>query len=235
MDSNINSYVVHDGKTLISRVIQRVVLSKRKEIFAKFKSLIDFSTLSNVLDVGVSANKERLGSNFFELFYPYKEHITVLSDQDASWMTDVYPGLKFVRGDGRDLPFDDKTFDLVFSSAVIEHVGSFENQQKFLSECCRVSKKYVFMTTPNKWHPIEFHTAVPFLHWFPKATHRKILKSFGGRYESFANEDVLNLLDRDDINLMFSKISNIDSYAINNVRLFAFVSNLLIFINIKQC
>ena len=48
--------------------------------------------------------------------------------------------------------------DLVISSAVIEHVGSFDNQRKMIQNMIRLSKKYIVLTTPNKFHPIEFHT-----------------------------------------------------------------------------
>ncbi|MDR1740563.1 MAG: class I SAM-dependent methyltransferase, partial [Synergistaceae bacterium] len=51
-------------------------------------------------------------------------------------------------------PFKDGEFDLVFSSAVIEHVGSFERQTRFISEAARVSGRYVFITTPNRWFPV---------------------------------------------------------------------------------
>lgn len=176
--------MIASGRDVYSLLNERsllngILLKKREEIFARLNSRVDFSSLSSVLDVGVTADRIRQNSNFFEALYPNKAQITALSDQDASWMEEIYPGLKFVRGDGRNMPFGEKEFDLVFSSAVIEHVGGLENQRRFLFECCRVSKRYVFVTTPNRWHPVEFHTVLPFIHWLPKKAHRGVLRFLG--------------------------------------------------------
>jgi ubiquinone/menaquinone biosynthesis C-methylase UbiE len=172
-------------------------------------------------------------SNFFESFYPFKERMTALSDQDASWLEETYPGLSFVKGDGRDMPFENRSFDLVFSSAVIEHVGSAEKQRAFIVECCRVSRKYVFLTTPNRWHPVEFHTILPFLHWLPKPLHRKILRG-GGINKALSFEENLNLLSKKDLKKMLLSVPKIACWQILNVRLFGFVSNLLIFIKMRE-
>jgi len=99
--------------------------------------------------------------------------------QDAKFLETEYPGLTFIQGNGLDMLFEDNSFDLVFSSAVLEHVGSFEKQCRFFNECLRVSRKYVFLTTPNRFYPVEFHTYLPFVHWLPKKIHRKILNLIG--------------------------------------------------------
>ena len=74
--------------------------------------------------------------------------MTALSNEDAGWLEKAYPGLEFVLGDGRSMPFEDNSFDLVFSNAVIEHVGSLQ-QQRFLLESVRVARKHIFLTTPR--------------------------------------------------------------------------------------
>lgn len=165
-------YGVEQGR---SNFMHRASMKVRRSMYGRLVSLINFHPVNSVLDVGVTSDQSCPESNFFEQLYPYKEHITALSDQDARWMEQVYPGLRFVPGDGKNLPFEDASFDLVFSSAVIEHVGSFEQQALFLKECYRVARKFVFITTPNRWYPIEFHTLLPVIHMLPKKTHRKIL------------------------------------------------------------
>jgi len=60
-----------------------------------------------------------------------------------------------------------KSFDLVFSNSVIEHLYTFENQIKMASEIERVGKRY-FIQTPNKYFPIEAHYALPFAQYLPK-------------------------------------------------------------------
>ena len=76
-----------------------------------------------------------------------------------------------VQADGRDLPFADGAFDLGFSNAVVEHVGGREEQRRFVHELCRVAKR-VFVTTPNRFFPLEVHSLVPFAHWLPRACAR---------------------------------------------------------------
>ncbi len=58
------------------------------------------------------------------------------------------------------------SFDVVFSNAVIEHVGDRERQEALVREALRVGRR-VFVTTPNRWFPIEVHTRLPFVHWLP--------------------------------------------------------------------
>jgi len=64
------------------------------------------------------------------------------------------------------LQWPDKYFDVVYSNAVIEHVGDFENQKKMAAEIMRVGKRW-FVTTPNRWYPYEFHLRLPFVTWLP--------------------------------------------------------------------
>jgi SAM-dependent methyltransferase len=62
-----------------------------------------------------------------------------------------------VQGDACALPFADGEFDIVFSNAVIEHVGDRERQRQLVSEALRVGRR-IFITTPNCRFPIEVHT-----------------------------------------------------------------------------
>jgi SAM-dependent methyltransferase len=65
---------------------------------------------------------------------------------------------------GEPLPFADKFFDISVSNAVLEHVGSPQNQQRFLAEQMRVARR-VFITVPHRYFPVEHHTGIPFMHW----------------------------------------------------------------------
>jgi ubiquinone/menaquinone biosynthesis C-methylase UbiE len=125
------------------------------------------------------------------------------------------------------MPFENNTFDLVFSSAVIEHVGSNINQSKFISECYRVAKKYIFITTPNRYYPIELHTAIPLIHWLPKNIHRKILKIIGKDF--FAEEANLNLMAKNDLKKICNE-NGIKKYKILTAYFLGFPSNLLLMI-----
>lgn len=98
----------------------------------------------------------------------------------------AYPGICAVRTDARLLPFADKTFDLVYSNAVIEHVGGLEDQRRMADEVRRVGKRW-FLTTPNRWYPFEFHARMPFLSWLPPRLMHKVARVWAynhvlGRY-----------------------------------------------------
>lgn len=77
-------------------------------------------------------------------------------------------GLSSMAGDATDLSqFADGSFDLVFSNSVIEHLYTWENQQKMAKEAMRVGKKY-FVQTPNRHFFMEAHYALPFVQYLPK-------------------------------------------------------------------
>lgn len=209
------------------KLLDSISLQKRMEMYGLFLNEFPGQTTQSVLDVGVTVDKTALASNYFEKNYPVKSKIIALSNQDASYLEDVYPGLKFQLGDARHLPFTDQSIDVVFSSAVIEHTGKFENQKKMLSECYRVAKHGVFITTPNRWYPIELHTVLPLIHWLPKFVHRFLLKMLGMPF--YAKEENLNLMDRRTLSLMCDELG-ITDFTIKTISTFGFISNLVLII-----
>jgi hypothetical protein len=82
-----------------------------------------------------------------------------------------------VFADGRRLPFGDKSFDVVFSNSVIEHVGDGESQRQFAAEIARVGRAY-WVQTPNRRFPVEPHLLTPFLHFLPSSWQRRIARRF---------------------------------------------------------
>jgi hypothetical protein len=81
-----------------------------------------------------------------------------------------------VTADACRLPFADKSFDIVFSNAVIEHVPSAQ-QKLMASEIMRVGRSW-FITTPNFWYPIELHHKIPLFQYFPRSLQRTIQVCF---------------------------------------------------------
>jgi hypothetical protein len=181
-------YNLTTPESLSTRIIARV----RKQMFAIFMEALVPAIEDAVLDIGVTSDQSYVWSNYFEALYPWKDRITAVGLDDARFLEDCYPGLRFIAADGRDLPFADRSFDIVHSSAVLEHVGSFENQARMVSECLRVARRGVCLTTPNRWFPVEFHTQLPLVHWLPKPACRAVFRRLGLGF--FAEEANLNLM-----------------------------------------
>ena len=73
-----------------------------------------------------------------------------------------------VKGNATDLgEYGDNSFDIVFSNSVIEHLYTWENQEKMAAEVRRVGVHY-FIQTPNKYFPMEPHYLVPFFDLLPR-------------------------------------------------------------------
>ena len=75
--------------------------------------------------------------------------------------------------DGCELPYEDGSFDLVFSNSVIEHVGKTEEMAQFSRECDRVGNN-IYIQTPNRWFPVDAHLGVAFIHWLPRPIYKKL-------------------------------------------------------------
>jgi hypothetical protein len=86
------------------------------------------------------------------------------------------PNIHTVLGDGTELTYEDKSFSIVFSNSVIEHLRSFENQQRFAKECMRVGHG-LWIQTPCRSFPIEPHFLSPLIHFFPKGWQRRMLRN----------------------------------------------------------
>lgn len=65
------------------------------------------------------------------------------------------------------LPFADKSFDVVITNHVLEHVP---DQQKHISEMRRVLKDdgLIYLASPNKWWLTDPHYKLPFISWLPR-------------------------------------------------------------------
>jgi ubiquinone/menaquinone biosynthesis C-methylase UbiE len=204
----------------------RVGAKTRKKLFQAFMSHFTPSPDETILDVGATSDRAYFVSNYFEDLYPHKDRITASGVDDASYLEALYPGMKFVFANALNLPLDDNSFDLVHSSAVLEHVGSHENQRKMILECLRVARRGICLTTPNRWFPIEFHTQLPLVHWLPKALCRSVFRKLG--YGFFAQEENLNLMTRTEIEEIVAPIKGWH-FHIHFATVLGWRSNLILF------
>jgi SAM-dependent methyltransferase len=159
------------------RLADAISLRSRRRKLGLFMETMRPTADTTVLDVGVDdlGFGETSGCatlNFFEELYPWPDRITALGQHEGRTVAERFPATRYVRGDALSLPFEDGAFDVVFSNAVIEHVGGDEAQRRFVAELRRVAPR-AFVTTPNRWFPIEVHTRLPLVHWLPeRAAHR---------------------------------------------------------------
>jgi SAM-dependent methyltransferase len=171
------------------RLADAISLRSRTRKLELFLDELSPSAETTVLDVGADelgfGEGERCTTlNFFEEHYPWPERITALGLQDGAGFRARYPHISYVQGDACALPFPDGAFDVVYSNAVIEHVGGRERQRLLVSEALRVGRR-AFITTPNRWFPIEIHTRIPLVHWLPDRASHRIYDTVG---KGFAKE-----------------------------------------------
>lgn len=173
----------------------------RESRFELFMREISPLPTDRLLDVGVTDTSWRAG-NFLESRYPWPAKITAVAPQPMPAFTSEHPDVEFVVADGRQLPFADASFDIGFSNAVIEHVGSRAQQQRFVDEMVRTCRR-VFICTPNAAFPLDPHTLLPFAHWLPRHWWHRVLRTTGnGRW---ASEDHLNPLTASELLGFFSE------------------------------
>ncbi|MES2571180.1 MAG: methyltransferase domain-containing protein [Verrucomicrobiota bacterium] len=105
------------------------------------------------------------------------KRIDSLNIHPVEWDSAAHPDyqIRTVIGNGCALEMADKSYDIVFSNSVIEHVGSWEQQQAFAAEIRRVGKA-LWIQTPAYECPIEPHYLAPFVHYLPPSVQRRILR-----------------------------------------------------------
>jgi SAM-dependent methyltransferase len=219
-------YYKDTGKIALA---SKISVQFREKMFARFMEKMKPDAKHKILDIGVTNDDRYQESNYFERLYPVKDRIVCVGTEDGSYLETKYPGIKFIQiSPGERLPFDNHEFDIAFSNAVIEHVGNRENQKAFILEMLRVSRSF-FLTTPNRWFPVELHTAIPFLHFLPKNIYRKLLMTVGETY--WSKEENLNLLSRNELSSLFPEEINV---IIDSVKMFGLSTNLIAYASFQN-
>ena len=212
--------------------IDKIVANKRMEIITLIKKKVHLNDIVSCLDVGTTEDFENTSSNIIIKNFSNIKIRKSLSNQNIN--TKFFNTIikKSITDDFTNEEINILSSDLVISSATIEHVGSNKNQIKMIKNIIDLSNKYFIITTPNRFHPIDFHTKLPLLHWLPKPIHRIILKIIGFKY--FSDEEKLNLLSKKDLIDMINKVNyNQAEILVETINLFGFVSNFIIFGRIK--
>lgn len=203
----------------------KIVINKRQEIINLINNFLIGRDLSDVLDVGTTEDDKNPSNNFIiknlKGFSEYKS----ISDQKID--NKLYSKClnKSICEEFLEEEINIYSSDLVISNATIEHVGSENNQIKMISNIIKLSKKIFIIITPNRNHPIEFHTKLPLIHWLPKKTHRFIISLLGFKF--LALEKNLNLLNQKTLDQYMKKL-NFNSYKFKSINFFKIKSNIIL-------
>ena len=172
-------------KNIIISCVKSISSSSRKKRANIFRQLFSINCNSKILDLGSEE-----GTNINRVL----EGTEV--DNNNVYIADINPAYNEGHSkfgyqpvhlhENEILPFDNGFFDIVFCSSVIEHVTvtkdkiwklysgkvfkkeSLHRQKEFAQEISRVGKQY-YVQTPYKYFPIESHTWMPLLGFFPRS------------------------------------------------------------------
>src|SRR5438552_554107 len=76
----------------------------RHRMFAAFMNEFSLSEDDEILDLGVTSDQTYASSNYFEQLYPFKRRITAAGLDDAKFLEDQYPGIRFSYANALALP-----------------------------------------------------------------------------------------------------------------------------------
>lgn len=107
-------------------------------LYTRYRSLADAigrfrkNKPLSILEVGGKGS-------YLQLFLP-EDNITLLDIQGGKEEN-------YVQGDGRQLPFENKSFDMVVSTDVLEHIND-QDRGQFIQEQIRVAKRGIVLAAP---------------------------------------------------------------------------------------
>jgi SAM-dependent methyltransferase len=166
----------------------------RERRYAMFVELCNLQPDERILDVGAGEGSA------LERFNTTNPIIAVdLETDERDWLEGE--NVTVQRADGTQLPFDDRSFPVVFSNSVIEHVPK-ALQPAFAREIRRVGERY-FVQTPNRWFPIEPHYQMPFVHFLPERALRALNKRFTMGFRKKGEWYETTLLTSSDLRRLF--------------------------------
>jgi len=113
---------------------------KQEHLKEKIKKILDNipSDVYSIIDVGC-------GNGVITNILGDSYDVTAV-DRSAAALE--YVNTKKIQSSSDKIPLDDKSFDMVFSSELLEHLP-LEILEGTISEFKRLSKKYIFITVPN--------------------------------------------------------------------------------------
>ena len=217
----INKYTyIRDHTKFTDNIIHK----KRLEIISIITEKLMNGNFKDILDIGTTEDTSESSNLIIKNLKNFKSYKSISNQKITSNLFTK----KLQKSITQDFSLNElETFrsDVVVSNATIEHVGSDQQQLKMLKNIVKLTKKIFIVVTPNRLHPIEFHSKIPFIHWLPKKMHRKILSVIGMSYLS--KEKNMNLLKPINLVNLMKNFNNVE-YEIKFVKFLMFKSNIIL-------
>jgi hypothetical protein len=202
---------------MLGQIVRTFSAQARARRGAQFLALMGLEPHHRVLDLGGG------DGGHFHAIAPGHKNVLVADHSAADlarareqfgYQTTLLDGAK------ESLPFEDRAFDIVFCSSVIEHVTgpkaemvamndahrfaeiAWRHQTRFAAEVRRVANGY-FVQTPNRGFPIEPHSMLPqpVIH-LPRRAQRDLMRAIAPVWIAKVQPD-WNLLDQRQMGELF--------------------------------
>lgn len=138
-------------KNLILKILYNSPLEKNINLILRYDPIVKM--LKKIIKKGKNKNLRilEIGSGSIGITRFYKGKVIGV---DVEFEHYNNPRLKFLKSSATNLPFKDKSLDIVISVDTLEHLAR-KNQIQMISEAYRVAKKHILFTYPvgfNKYH-----------------------------------------------------------------------------------
>jgi hypothetical protein len=129
------------------------------------QAVLDERGHAEILDLGGTETYWLIGEDFIRRNRNRLRFTMVNTELVHTQQTDLFD---FVQGSATDRSlFAGRTFDLVHSNSVIEHVGGWSDFEDFAYNTRRLAPRY-YVQTPNYWFAYEPHFRFPGFQYLPK-------------------------------------------------------------------
>jgi len=130
----------------------------------------------HILDIGC-------GSGHIAAYFAPRNRVTACDVVDQVTTPDR-ACFELVIAETAQLPFADRSFDLILSNHVIAYL---RDPQRHVREIARLLKPggVAYVATPNRYFPFEPHTKTPLVHWLPGPLYRWVMRWLTGRSDAY--------------------------------------------------
>jgi hypothetical protein len=107
---------------------------------------------------------------------PFVLNLTILNLPGSVDTCQSKHNIRYLEGDACHIDsIENRSFDIVFSNSVIEHVGLADRQGDLAREVRRLGRSY-WVQTPSKWFPVEAHNGMLFWWFYPTLIRRYFIE-----------------------------------------------------------